>query len=461
MGRTKSKEIDMLNGPLYKKMLFFMVPIILSSMLQLLFNAADVIVVGRFAGGDSLAAVGATSATVALVVNFFVGFTVGINYVVAKDYVSKTEKEVQKDVHTAIASSLIFGIAVGILGIFGSRTLLRLINTPDNIIDLASLYLSIYFSGLPAIALYNSGASIVRSVGETKGPMYYLIAAGVLNVILNLFFVIVMKMNVEGVAIATTVSNYLSCVLMMRSLIREEGSLRLDLRKLTIDRRSLAEIVDTGVPSAVQSSMYGITNILIQSAINSLGTVVIAGSAAASSIENFVYLLSSISGNVMMTFMSQNVGAKKYSRIELVMKTATILCALITLGGGIILFVFREQLIGLYTSDPEIMEVGCYRLRFISLLMWLDIIMGCYSGALRGLGKAKQSMLISICAICGFRVLWIATVFSHLVHEYIVILVAWPISWVLIIIIDFFYYKRVRNTFPREDESEVLSEVNA
>ncbi len=450
MSKVKSNEIDMLHGSLYKKMLFFMVPLILSSLLQLFFNAADIIVVGRYAGGNSLAAVGATSSTVALIVNFFIGFTIGINYVVAKDYVSKPEEEVQKDVHTAICSSLIFGIAVGIAGILGSRTILRAINTPDNIIDLASLYLSIYFTGLPAIALYNAGASIVRSVGDTKRPMYYLIVAGVLNVILNLYFVIVMKMNVEGVAIATTISNYVSCVLMVISLLKEDGSLKLSPGKIAIDKSSLKEIVNTGVPSAVQSSMYGITNILIQSAINSLGTIVIAGSAAASNIENFIYILSGISGNVMMTFMSQNVGAKKYSRIELVLKTAMLLCVAITFGGGLILFIFREQLMGLYTKDPEIIAVGCYRIRFIALLIWLDITMGCFSGALRGLGKAKQSMIISVCAICGFRVLWLQTAF-RMAPEYIVILVAWPISWILIIIIDIFYYRKVRSAYPRTD----------
>lgn len=450
MSSNKSREVDMLHGPLYGKMLVFMVPLILSSVLQLLFNAADVIVVGRYAGGNSLAAVGATGATVALIVNFFTGFTVGINYAVAKDYASDSYENVSRDVHTAVFSSLIFGVAVGLFGMTCSRGILELINTPDDIIDKAALYLSIYFAGLPGVALYNAGAAIVRSIGDTKRPMYYLVAAGIVNVVLNLYFVIVMKMSVEGVAIATTVSNYLSCILMMLAMVKEDGALRLIPKKLCIDRRSLSDIVNTGVPSAVQSSMYGITNILIQSAINSFGATVIAGSAAAANIESLLYILSTITGNVMLTFMSQNVGAKKYSRIELVFRTAMIIGIAVTFAGGAFVFVLRRPLMMLYSETPDIIELGCYRLSIVALLTWMDTAMGSYSAALRGLGKAKESMLISVCAICGFRVLWLQTVF-RIFRKYFVILLAWPASWILIIIIYYFYYKKVRAGFPRED----------
>ena len=450
MSSNKSREVDMLHGPLYGKMLVFMVPLILSSVLQLLFNAADIIVVGRYAGGNSLAAVGATGATVALIVNFFIGFTVGINYVVAKDYASDSSENVSRDVHTAVLSSLIFGVAVGLVGMTCSRGILELINTPDDIIDKAALYLSIYFAGLPGVALYNAGAAIVRSIGDTKRPMYYLVAAGIVNVVLNLYFVIVMKMSVEGVAIATTVSNYLSCILMMLAMVKEDGALRLIPKKLCIDRRSLSDIVNTGVPSAVQSSMYGITNILIQSAINSFGATVIAGSAAAANIESFLYILSTITGNVMLTFMSQNVGAKKYSRIELVFRTAMIIGIAVTFAGGAFVFVLRRPLMMLYSETSDIIELGCYRLSIVALLTWMDTVMGSYSAALRGLGKAKESMLISVCAICGFRVLWLQTVF-RIFRKYFVVLLAWPASWILIIIIYYFYYKKVRAGFPRED----------
>lgn len=450
MGKGNSREVDMLHGPLYGKMVAFMIPLFLSSALQLLFNAADVIVVGRYAGGNSLAAVGATGATVALVVNFFIGFTVGINYAVAKDVASGNKEDVSRDVHTAMLSSLLFGSVIGFLGIIGARGILELINTPEEIIDQAALYLSIYFGGLPGIALYNAGASIVRSIGDTKRPMYYLVAAGIVNVILNLYFVIVMGMNVEGVAIATTVSNYLSCFLMIKAMLNEEGSLKFIPSKLCIDKRSLSEIVNTGVPSAVQSSMYGITNILIQSAINSFGAVVIAGSAAAANVENFMYILSTITGNVMLTFMSQNIGGKKYSRIELVFKSAMIIGIVATFAAGGIIFMFRTPIMSLYSQTPEIIELGCYRLSIIALLTWMDTAMGAYSAALRGLGKAKESMIISVCAICGFRVLWLKTVFRIFRH-YFVILLAWPASWILIIVIYYFYYKKVRAGYPRED----------
>lgn len=281
MGKSKTVEIDMLHGPLYRKMLIFLVPMVLSSVLQLLFNAADIIVVGRYVGGNALAAVGATTSTVSLIVNFLVGFNVGVNYVVARDYASGNRGRVTLDVHTAILSSLIFSIAMGLIGMAASRLIMELIGTPEEIIDQSARYLTIYFAGLPGIALYDAGAAIVRSVGDTRKPMYFLFASGVLNVILNLFFVIVMDQGVAGVAYATTISNYVSCILMMGSLMRAEQDLRLHPEKLAINRQCLTEILDTGVPCAVQSSMFGITNVLIQSAINSLGTVVIAGSAAA------------------------------------------------------------------------------------------------------------------------------------------------------------------------------------
>ena len=450
MGKSKTVEIDMLHGPLYRKMLIFLVLMVLSSVLQLLFNAADIIVVGRYVGGNALAAVGATTSTVSLIVNFLVGFNVGVNYVVARDYASGNRGRVTLDVHTAILSSLIFSIAMGLIGMAASRLIMELIGTPEEIIDQSARYLTIYFAGLPGIALYDAGAAIVRSVGDTRKPMYFLFASGVLNVILNLFFVIVMDQGVAGVAYATTISNYVSCILMMGSLMRAEQDLRLHPEKLAINRQCLTEILDTGVPCAVQSSMFGITNVLIQSAINSLGTVVIAGSAAACNIENFVYILPNIAGSTLLTFLSQNVGAKKYSRIELVVKTALIIGFVLTLMAGIFLAIFGRFLMGLYSKEADIIELGAYRLMFIGPMMWMEVFMTGFSSALKGLGKAKESMLISVCAICGFRILWLNTVFL-VFHTYTVILLSWPVSWVLITAIYIIYYKKVRNTLPHED----------
>ena len=450
MGKSKTVEIDMLHGPLYRKMFIFLVPMVLSSVLQLLFNAADIIVVGRYVGGNALAAVGATTSTVSLIVNFLVGFNVGVNYVVARDYASGNRGRVTLDVHTAILSSLIFSIAMGLIGMAASRLIMELIGTPEEIIDQSARYLTIYFAGLPGIALYDAGAAIVRSVGDTRKPMYFLFASGVLNVILNLFFVIVMDQGVAGVAYATTISNYVSCILMMGSLMRAEQDLRLHPEKLAINRQCLTEILDTGVPCAVQSSMFGITNVLIQSAINSLGTVVIAGSAAACNIENFVYILPNIAGSTLLTFLSQNVGAKKYSRIELVVKTALIIGFVLTLIAGIFLAIFGRFLMGLYSKEADIIELGAYRLMFIGPMMWMEVFMTGFSSALKGLGKAKESMLISVCAICGFRILWLNTVFL-VFHTYTVILLSWPVSWVLITAIYIIYYKKVRDALPRED----------
>lgn len=450
MGKSKTVEIDMLHGPLYRKMFIFFVPMVLSSVLQLLFNAADIIVVGRYVGGNALAAVGATTSTVSLIVNFLVGFNVGVNYVVARDYASGNRGRVTLDVHTAILSSLIFSIAMGIIGMAASRLIMELIGTPEEIIDQSARYLTIYFAGLPGIALYDAGAAIVRSVGDTRKPMYFLFASGVLNVVLNLFFVIVMDQGVAGVAYATTISNYVSCILMMGSLMRAEEDLRLHPEKLAINRQCLTEILDTGVPCAVQSSMFGITNVLIQSAINSLGTVVIAGSAAACNIENFVYILPNIAGSTLLTFLSQNVGAKKYSRIELVVKTALVIGFVLTLIAGIFLAISGRFLMGLYSKEADIIELGAYRLMFIGPMMWMEVFMTGFSSALKGLGKAKESMLISVCAICGFRILWLNTIFL-VFHTYTVILLSWPVSWVLITAIYIIYYKKVRDTLPRED----------
>lgn len=452
MDKRKSNEIDMLHGSLYSKMLMFIVPMLLSNALQLLFNATDVIVVGRYVGGDALAAVGATSSTVSLIVNFFTGFTTGINYVVARDYVGTSRDKVVNDVHTSIAFSLVFGLALCLFGIYASRGIMRLISTPENIIDSATLYLRIYFIGLPAIALYNAGASIVRSKGDTRRPMIYLILAGILNVILNLFFVIVMKMGVEGVAIATSVSNCLSCTLMTLSLLKEpeETGLRLHIDKLRIRKKNLLEIMDTGVPCAVQSSMFGISNILIQSAINSLGTVCIAASAAASNIENFVYIIPSVCSSALMTFMSQNVGARKYSRIDLVFKSACVLGFIMTFAAGIILAVFGGKLLTLYSSEPDIIAMGKYRLMFLGPLMWMEVFMDGFSNALKGLNKSRESMIISVCCICGFRVIWLNTVFK-VFETYTVVLLSWPVSWLLISVIYAVYYKKVRSRFPKED----------
>ncbi len=450
MGKSKNVSIDMLHGPLYKKMLIFLIPMVLSSVLQMLFNAADIVIVGRYAGGNALAAVGATSSTVSLIVNCLIGFNVGVTYVVSRDHAAGNKKSVSLAVHTTILLSIIFGIIISILGMMGSRPLMELIGTPENIIDQSAQYLRIYFAGIPGIALYDAGSAIVRSIGDTRRPMYYLVVAGILNVILNLFFVIVMGQGVAGVAYATTIANYVSCILMMFSLMRADPEMRFMPSKLAIDKKCLLEIVNTGVPCAVQSSMFGISNILIQSAFNSLGTVVIAASAAASNIENFIYIIPNICGSTMLTFLSQNIGAKKYSRIELVIKSAIKIGLVITITAGLFIAIFGKTLMGFYSTEADIIELGSYRLRFMGPLIWMEVFMTGFSSALKGFGKAKESMIISVVTICGFRVIWLKTVFTVFPY-FTVILLSWPISWVLITAIYILYFRKTRAKFPRED----------
>lgn len=315
----KSYEIDMTSGPLLGKILLFSIPLMLSGILQLLFNAADIIVVGRFAGSGALAAVGSTSSLINLLINVFVGLSVGVNVLVARYYGARNDRAVSETVHTAVATSIVSGLILVVLGILLANPLLRLMGTPEDVLGQSVLYMRIYFLGMPVLMVYNFGAAILRAIGDTRRPLYFLLASGVVNVCLNLFFVVALGMGVDGVAWATVISEHISAFLVLKSLMGAPGALKLDLRQLRIHTRKLKRIVKIGLPAGMQGAIFSISNVLIQSSVNSFGSIAMAGNTASSNIEGFVYTAMNAVYQTNLSFTSQNLGGRKYSRINKIM----------------------------------------------------------------------------------------------------------------------------------------------
>ncbi|HZJ58346.1 MAG TPA: MATE family efflux transporter, partial [Clostridia bacterium] len=359
----KNRDMDMCNGPLFKKMIMFALPIMAMNVLQLMFNAADMVVVGRFSGREALAAVGATGALINLIINLFMGLSVGTSVIVAQDYGADKHGDVSKSVHTSITISVIGGLIVMIIGLVFCRPLLGMMGTPDDIINLSILYMKIYFLGMPASMVYNFGAAILRAVGDSRRPMYYLTISGTVNVIFNLFFVVVLKMGVAGVAWATVISQYLSMVLIMICLYRSHGAIGFIPREMQIDGEKLKEIVRIGLPAGMQGLLFSISNVLIQSAVNSFGTTMIAANSASGNVEGIIGTTMNSYYNAAITFTGQNMGAKKYDRIDTIAKICTILIfsTWIVLGGVILLI--GRQMLGIYTTNPEVVELGMLRMK--------------------------------------------------------------------------------------------------
>ena len=316
MADQKKYEMDMCSGSILKKMLMFTLPLMLSSILQLLFNAADIVVVGRFAGDNSLAAVGSTTALINLLTNLFVGLSIGANVTAARNYGGKREDALSRTVHTAVTISIVSGVILTVIGVVGTKEMLRLMSTPDEIIDLAADYLRIYFAGITATTIYNFGSALLRAIGDTKRPLYYLLAAGAVNVVLNLLFVIVFKMDVSGVALATIISESLSAFLVIRCLMRETGAIKLDLKKLRVHKAELISIIRIGLPAGFQGIVFALSNVVIQSSVNLFGNIVVAGNSAAANIEGFVYMAMNSFYQATLSFMSQNFGAGEYKRLN-------------------------------------------------------------------------------------------------------------------------------------------------
>ena len=435
--RSARYEIDMTHGPILKKLLLFTVPLILSSILQLLFNAADVVVVGRFAqqGDLCLAAVCSTGSLTSLIVNMFVGLSVGTNVVAARAWGSGDHKAMEESVHTSMLVSVVSGVILAVVGVIGARVFLEWMNTPKEVIDLSSLYLRIYFAGMPANMIYNFGSAILRSVGDTRRPLIYLIIAGALNVILNLFFVIVLHMDVEGVALATIISQAVSAALVVICLMRSEGGLRLTLKKLRIAGNMLKEIARIGLPAGFQGVLFSISNVMIQSSINAFGATVMAGSSAAGNLEGFVYVGMNAFHQAAVSFSSQNLGAGEYKRIWRIAVVCQVCVTVVGLLMGVGVWFFGSELLRIYTTSQEVVNAGLVRLSYVCLPYALCGMMDVMTGSLRGIGYSVMPMLVSILGICVFRVAWIATVCKlPACSDIDFVYLSYPISWIITLI---------------------------
>ena len=446
----KSYEIDMCNGPLLGKILLFSVPLMMSGILQLLFNAADIIVVGRFAGSSALAAVGSTSALINLLINVFVGLSVGVNVLVAKYYGGRREKDMSETVHTAITTSVLSGLFLVVLGLVAAKPLLHLMGTPDDVLSQSVLYMRIYFLGMPVLMLYNFGAAILRAIGDTRRPLYFLFAAGIVNVVLNLFFVIGLGMGVDGVAWATVISEHISALLVLKSLMEAPGALKLSLKNLRIHPKKLKRIIKIGLPAGMQGAIFSISNVLIQSSVNSFGSIAMAGNTASSNIEGFVYTAMNAVYQTNLSFTSQNLGGRKYSRINKIMYICLGVVTVVGLSLGLTAVLGGRMLLGIYSSDPEVLRYGMLRLGIICTTYFLCGIMDCMVGSLRGLGYSIIPMFVSLTGACGFRVLWVFTVFAAY-HSLDVLYLSYPVSWAITAVAHMITFRKIRRKIPRQD----------
>ena len=441
----EKKEMDMCEGPLAGKILRYTLPLALSGILQLCFNAADMIVVGRYASGEALAAVGSTGALINLIINVFMGLAVGVSVCVAHAWGAKNKESVRQIVHTAMLTSVIAGMIVLVIGFFGCRTFLSWMGTPDNVIALSTTYMKIYFLGMPACMVYNFGASVLRSIGDTKRPLIFLVIAGIVNVLLNLLTVIGLRLGVAGVAIATAASQVVSAALVVRSLMKRQDACRLVLRDLRIYPDKLMTIVRVGLPAGLQGAVFSISNVLIQSSINSFGSVAMEGNTAAGNLEGFIYNVMNAFYHTSLTFTGQNVGARKPERIPRIALTCIALSMAISLTLSGLMYLFREPLLAIYRPDaPEAVAYGSLRMSIIVLTYFLCGIMEVFTGSLRGMGASLTPMLISLVGACVTRVIWIYTVFAA-VPTLQVLYSCYPVSWlftILMQIVAFFIIRR-------------------
>lgn len=426
----RSYEMNMCEGPLFKKIIIFAIPLMLSGILQLLFNAADIVVVGRFTGSHALAAVGSTSSLINLLVNLFIGVSVGANVVVGRYYGAQSYDDIEDSVHTAILTAIIGGVLMIFIGVFAARPLLEMMGTPENVIDLSVLYMRIYFIGMPAFMIYNFGAAILRAVGDTKRPLYFLLVSGVVNVLFNLFFVIVCQMGVAGVALATIISESISAGFIILSLMKSDGALRLQKKKLKIHKDKIWMMLKIGLPAGLQGTIFSISNVLIQSSVNSFGSIVMAGNTAASNLEGFVYTAMNAIYQTALSFTSQNMGAKKYDRIDKILLVCLGVVSMVGAGLGIGAYLIGQPLLSLYTTSEEVIQYGLMRMSIICTFYLLCGIMDVFVGSLRGLGYSIMPMLVSLSGACLFRVIWIFTVFQTY-HTLFALYISYPISWLL------------------------------
>lgn len=420
----------MCHGPLFSKIIMFAIPLILSGVLQLLFNAADIVVVGRFTGSHALAAVGSTSSLINLLVNLFIGVSVGANVLLGKFCGAQDYKNASETVHTAIYIAIWGGVIMIFAGLILARPLLEMMGTPMDVIDLSVLYMRIYFIGMPAFMIYNFGAAILRAVGDTKRPLYFLTVAGIVNVLFNLLFVIVFKMGVAGVALATIISETISAGLILLSLMQSDGILRLHLKEMKFHKDKVVGMLKIGLPAGLQGMIFNISNVLIQSSVNSFGSVVMAGNTAASNIEGFVYTSMNAIYQTSLSFTSQNMGAKQYHRIDKILLQCLGVVTVVGLVLGVGAFLCGHTLLRIYSSSEDVITHGISRLSVVCASYFLCGIMDVMVGSLRGMGYSIMPMLVSLTGACLFRVIWIFTIFQ-MEHTLFSLYISYPISWIL------------------------------
>ena len=436
----------MTEGSIFNKIILFAIPLMLSSILQLLFNAADLVVVGKFAGSESLAAVGSTNALINLLVNLFIGLSMGASVVMGRCIGARRYDEAHKALHTAMAIATVGGVMMIFVGYFASAPMLKLMATPDDVINLSILYMKIYFMGMPGMMAYNFGSAILRSAGDTKRPLYFLTVAGVINVILNLILVIGFHMGVAGVAIATATSQYISGFFVVMALVKSEGYMQLHLKELRFHKDQAIEMIRIGFPAGLQGIIFSISNVLIQSSVNSFGKIVMAGNTAASNIEGFVYTAMNSIYQTALSFTSQNMGAKRYDRIDKILFECQLTVIIIGLVAGIGAYTMGDKLLAIYDSDPEVIGYGLTRMSLVCAPYFLCGMMDVMVGSLRGMGYSIMPMIVSLTGACLFRVIWILTVFAAN-HTLFTLYISYPISWALTFSIHLLCYLVVRRKF--------------
>lgn len=437
-------EIDMCNGTIMDKLVSFSLPLMLSGILQLMFNAVDVIVVGRFAGSQALAAVGSTTALINMFVNLFMGISLGTNVLAARFFAAGKDRQMSETVHTSIAFAAISGIVMVFVGIFFSKFALELMATPADVIEQSTLYMRIYFLGMPFFMLYNYGAAILRAVGDTKRPLIFLIISGVINAVLNMILVIVFHLAVEGVAIATVFSQMISCILVLRCLYRSEGSYQFRFSKLMLKGCYLKQIFQVGVPAGIQSTVINFSNVLLQSSVNSFGSIAMAGYTAANNILGFLFVSVNSVTQACMSFTSQNYGVRKWKRMDKILVDCMILSMIVALvlGGGS--YIFGSQILRIYTENEEVIRCGMEILSYTTLTYFLCGFMDLFPGAMRGMGFSAAPMMLSIVGTVGTRIVWIFGIFPRY-RSLSVLFISYPVSWILTIamqVVCFFIVRR-------------------
>lgn len=434
----------MCNGTIMDKLISFALPLMLSGVLQLMFNAVDIVVVGRFSGSESLAAVGSTTALINIFTNLFIGISLGANVLSARFYAAGREKEMSETVHTAILFALVSGIAMAVVGVVFSKWALNLMGTPDDVINLSTLYMRIYFLGMPFFMLYNYGAAILRAVGDTKRPLYFLILAGTVNALLNMFLVIVFGLGVAGVAIATVVSQMISCVLVLGCLRRTDACYKLYPSKLSMKKEYLIQIFQVGVPAGIQSTVINFSNALLQSSVNSFGSIAMAGYTAANNVLGFLFVSVNSVTQACMSFTSQNFGVGKYKRMDRVLIDCLILTVTVGLTLGCGAYFFGTEILQIYTEDPEVIRCGLEILSITTVPYFLCGIMDLFPGALRGMGYSVVPMILSIIGTVGMRILWIFVFFPQN-RSLFFLFISYPGSWIATIVMQvvcFFFVRR-------------------